>query len=72
MENEKTSLISKFVYTTILILICLGCGISLIAFNFFDTIAKQIFALVAYLIACITISWIFFLVCKLEYMKREK
>ena len=72
MENEKTSLTNIWVYIVVIVLICLGCGISLIVINIFDTIEKQILALVAYVVACATIGWISYLACKLEYVCRKK
>lgn len=72
MANEKTSLTNIWVYIAVIVLICLGCGISLIVINIFDTIEKQILALVAYVVACATIGWISYLACKLEYVCRKK
>lgn len=72
MENGKTYLTNIWVYIAVIVLICLGCGISLIVINIFDTIEKQILALAAYIVACATISWISYLACKLEYVCRKK
>lgn len=72
MENGKTYLTNIWVYIAVIVLICLGCGISLIVINIFDTIEKQVLALVAYIVACATISWISYLACKLEYVCRKK
>ena len=71
MENEKISLIDKKSSIFIIIMFLVIFVIFLLSLCFFDKIEEQLLSLIAYLMTCLSICSISYMICQLEYKKQK-
>jgi hypothetical protein len=69
--NEKISLIDKKSCIFIIVVFLVNFVILLISLCHFNKIEEQLLSLIAYLITCLSICFVTYAICQLEYKKTK-